>query len=274
MTTRPSPEPGTLGHYVYGVVQADARPSLDIPAVDERFQAQVFEERGLGAVVSAVPLAEFGEESLAESLADPAWLEQKIRAHETVLEHVLAAGDVVPFRFATVYVSESRVREMLRRDRETLAAALERIRGKHEWGVKGFARADQLSEWLRETRPELAEPEADGSGSEGSAYLARKRLSRLVETEAEHAMAAVARECHTQLAAFAAETRLDSLSQVSAERNRGALFLNAAYLVERSREQDWCDAAGDLTRRFAERGVRVEPTGPWPAYNFVGEETR
>jgi Gas vesicle synthesis protein GvpL/GvpF len=170
-------------------------------------------------------------------------------------------------------VSEDGVRAMLRRDRETFAAALDRVGGKREWALKGFAYPDRLSQWLRATHADLADSEQpEGSGGEGSAYLARKQLDRRVEEEAERALAGIARECHEQLAVSAVETRLEHTAATTARRDRGKLFFNGIYLVERSREKEWHEAVRQLAQRFAEQGVSLEPTGPWPAYNFVREE--
>ena len=47
---------------------------------------------GLAALVSRVPLSEYGEEPVRARLEDPDWLEAKARAHEAVLEGALRPG--------------------------------------------------------------------------------------------------------------------------------------------------------------------------------------
>src|SRR5213078_2128486 len=79
-----------LGYYVYGVVSAggeDLPP--DLPGVDPRYPATLVGEGGLAAIVSRVSLEEFGEERLRDNLNDVAWLEDKARAHEEVLDAAL-----------------------------------------------------------------------------------------------------------------------------------------------------------------------------------------
>ena len=56
-------------------------------AVDRPAHAPTLIRHGdLAAVVSRVPLADFGEDQLREHLADMAWLERTARAHEQALE--------------------------------------------------------------------------------------------------------------------------------------------------------------------------------------------
>jgi hypothetical protein len=257
-----------LGHYVYGVVAAGSHPPPDVSGVDPGHLARRLEEGGLAALVGAVPLAEFGEGRLEESLSRPEWLEAKVRAHEAVLEGAQAAGDVVPFRFGTVYLSEAHVRGMLVRERAVLEAALARVRGKREWGVKGLVDRERLTDWLARRRSDLAD--AGGPGGEGTAYLARKQASRRVEDEVEQATVALARDCHTHLAAYAADAVVNPLPR--AGEDAGAHFLNAAYLIAGSRDGELRAALRELSARYGDQGVSLRLTGPWPPYNFVATE--
>jgi len=49
------------------------------------------------------------------------------------------------------------------------------------------------------------------------------------------------------------------------------MLLNAAYLVRRGDERLTSEVAS-LQAEHATRGYAFELTGPWPPYNFVGEE--
>src|SRR5205823_3446944 len=88
---------------------------------------------------TTVPLEEFGESQLQERLNDPVWLEEHAREHEEVLQRVLSSTTVVPFRFGAVYLDADGVRELLRDRGTELRAALDRVRGCVELGVKLWA---------------------------------------------------------------------------------------------------------------------------------------
>ena len=80
--------PDGEGWYLYGIVPAGVPPAEleGLTAVDPRHDVAVLAEGELAGVTSRVSLAEFDEAALPERLGDAAWLEQKIRAHESVLE--------------------------------------------------------------------------------------------------------------------------------------------------------------------------------------------
>jgi hypothetical protein len=52
----------------------------------------------------------------------------------------------------------------------------------------------------------------------------------------------------------------------------GEMILNGAYLVVSGEEQQLREAVQELEERFGADGVTYELTGPWPPYNFAGED--
>src|SRR5687767_3169550 len=65
---------------------------------------QVIEHAGMAAVVSEVPLADYDDDALREHLEDIRWVERTARAHQAVLEAVMADAPAVPVRLCTIYV--------------------------------------------------------------------------------------------------------------------------------------------------------------------------
>ena len=101
------------GWYLYGVVPNGADPPA-VAGVDPRDVVVTLAEGPVAGIVSRVSLSDFDDAALAERLADAQWLEQKIRAHEQVVETALAGGAVVPCRFCTVYRDEHELRRLAR----------------------------------------------------------------------------------------------------------------------------------------------------------------
>src|SRR5262245_27728796 len=124
-----------MSDWVYGVVGASGTYAPRVAGVDPGHDIELVREGELAALTSAVG---FTEDSLREALEDLARLESIARAHERVLDDALRRGPVVPFRIATLYETHEHVREMLGREHTTLVAALRRLRGKAEWGVKAY----------------------------------------------------------------------------------------------------------------------------------------
>jgi hypothetical protein len=238
--------------YLYGVVASGTRLALPGAGVDGS-DVEIYEAEDVAAIVSAVSRAEFGEEPLHRHLNDREWLERTAQAHEAVLERALGTTTVIPFRMATLYGAEARLRAFLHERRGVLAELLELFEGKVELGVKAYF-----------DRPEA---EADGSDT-GRGYMLQRQAEQAAEREADAFAIACAEESHRRLgaAAFAARVNRAQPSELSGRSEQ--MLLNGAYLVPRG-DGELEEVVGSLEQRFAGRGVTFELTGPWPPYNFV-----
>jgi hypothetical protein len=245
------------GYYVYAIV--GAAPHLDgVRGVDGASPVFTVEGAGLNAVVSEVPLAEFGEEALKERLEELPWLEEKVRAHEDVLERAAGETSILPLRFGTIYRSLDPVRELLEQRHEALSAALAQLDGKKEWGVKAKLDRDRLRAAVEDGDATAA---LEGAAP-GAAFFTRKRRERDVEEQARALAGRLAADAHLRLAAVANESVRD-----------GGALLKSSYLVDRDREHLFREALDEVAAAGAGFGFRYELTGPWPPYSFVGSLT-
>jgi Gas vesicle synthesis protein GvpL/GvpF len=246
-------EPG-LGLWLYGVMLGDADPPSERRGVDPAHDVEVLRHAGLAAIVSAVPLGEFGERGLHEALEDLDRLEALARTHQRVLDDALHHGAVLPFRICTVYESSAHAEEMLARERVHLVDALRRLEGMAEWGVKAYAVGP-------------AERAAPGPSS-GTEYLSRKRADRdaaeIVRQMQDAAIAGV----HARLRELAADAVLSPPHSGQLAEREGEMVLNAAYLVADADADGFHALVAHLARSHRSEGVELEVTGPWPAYHF------
>jgi hypothetical protein len=242
------------GWYLYGVVAAGAEPPA-AAAVDPQHDVVVKAEGPVAGIASQVSLEEFDEAALPERLADAEWLERTIRAHEQVLEEVLATGPVVPCRFCTVYRDEHELRRFLSDRADALEEALARVEGRVELGVKAFA------------APAAPGDEALQAES-GRAYLEARRREQQARQELARTRADIAAQLHEGLLAAAEDGVVLDLQSRDASGRDAEMVFNGAYLVaDRGRFED------TLVAVARERDdVGLELTGPWPPYNFVPEE--
>jgi len=218
---------------------------------------------GVAAVAGAVPCEDFDEEPLRTHLADVTWLERTVRIHHGAVDALVRAGPVLPMRYATVYREESSVAAMLETHRERLAAALERITGRTEWGVKVYLAHRSATE------SDGARP-ADQS-SPGTAYLLRRKAQRDDRLQTRQRAGEEADRIHEALAAAAVENARHPLQTAEASGRGEPMVLNGAYLVDDERLPAFEKAVASCA---ADHGaLRVEVTGPWPAYSFtdIGE---
>ncbi|HET9124460.1 MAG TPA: GvpL/GvpF family gas vesicle protein [Solirubrobacteraceae bacterium] len=257
--------PGDTGTawYVYCVVGSGFSAPAGEPGIDPGHELQTIEHQGLAAVVSRVPLGEFDEQPLRERLSDMHWLERTVRSHERVVETVARQATAIPMRLCSVYRRADGVRAMLAREGASLRAALDRLAGTSEWGVKGFALAD-LPPAAAATTLENASRE-----TEGTAYLQQRLRSRQRRAETDANRDRACRLAHEALAALALESRVNPVQRQELSGRDEPMVLNTAYLV---RDADLTAFRSELERSAREAGaagLELELTGPWPPYNFV-----
>ena len=164
--------------------------------------------------------------------------EDALWGHEEVVEALMENGAVLPARFGTVLPSLDRLRAELEGRGAEFAAALDRVRGRVELGVRA------------------AWPEHTSGGEDpesGRAYIARK-------FDEQQAANAAASRLHEPLARLA----VDSTVEVS---HAPCLSLVASYLVEHDAVSRFRDEAERLAAEL--EGIRLACTGPWPPYTFA-----
>ena len=267
----PSERASSRGYYVYAVAQArEAAVSDDVGGVDPRFPVRILEHDGLAAIVSEVPLDEFGAETLEENVRRPEWLAEKAVAHDRVVAGALAADGLLPMRFGTIFASEEHVRDMLTREHTAFVELLHRVHGKREWGVKAFFSREQVRRRIEAFGQAAAELSAEvASAAEGRSYFARKKLERLLDDEVARTTAECAEQAHRRLAACASDARVNPPQPHELSGRTEEMLLNGAYLVAREQEAALRRAVAELSGEYAEVGIAFELTGPWPPYNFV-----
>jgi hypothetical protein len=266
----PVPPPTGELMWAYCVLRTDEADPVDVPGVDGAAVERVA-GGGLTALVSRVPAAQFAAEPLRENLNELPWLETVARAHETVLEAAFALATIVPLRLCTIYEGVEGVRRMLEDEHETLEAALARLDGREEWGVKLLVDPQLLADAARAASPEAAAfAEEAEDRTEGGAYMLRRRLERHVREQTEALASELAAQVHARLQDWA----LDAIARPAQNRDlsghEGQMLLNGAYLVEAGRAEELHALADELGAHHRDVGARLELTGPWPPFNFIG----
>lgn len=260
--------------WAYCVLRATDEFPADLPGVDPAGDVRPVRSDDLIALVSSVPCDEFGSEPLHRNLNDIGWLERVARAHESVLDAVLQMSTIVPLRLCTLYETADGVGQMLEREHDAFSEALEQLEGRAEWAVKVLIDEERLMHAAQSSGEENGAVQRELEGqSEGGAYMLRRRLERQHRATADALASEVAHEVHTGLQTWAidAVTRPPQNRELSG--HQGTMVLNAAYLGPHERVGKLRELVAELEARYAEFGVRIELTGPWPPYNFVSADT-
>jgi Gas vesicle synthesis protein GvpL/GvpF len=253
-----------IATYVYALVQRRRAPVMTraprgLPGTG---RVRVLDAGdGLWLVVADAPLARYGEAPLEARLRDLEWVATCATAHEAVVESAARAGTTLPLKLFTLFNSDERALEHIRRMRPTIERVLGRVAGRQEWGVR--VRLDEAK--ARRHRVATARRATTGV-STGTRFLVLKK-------EQQHAVReALARGRQDVEAAF------ESLAGVADDARRrppdsvdGAarLVLDAAFLLAPARLARFKKAARATAARLARQGYDLTLSGPWPPYNFV-----
>ncbi len=225
---------------------------------------------GLWALALPVPEAEFGEVAIQHQLQDMEWLAQQASLHQAVLAQATAGATVLPFKFATLFASLANLDAMLASRAEGFAGQLAHLRGKAEYGAKIYLGPGAADRFVDPARvPALAALEAElAQASPGKAFLLGRRRSQLV---AEHRSAAVGEWVDAQfqaLAALASGAKANPPQSRRATGREADMVLNGAFLLTQEQVGPFLAATDSLAQAYLDKGVEVEVSGPWPAYNF------
>ena len=240
-----------VGKYVYCIVETRSRLDLGPLGIGEGDHPVYSVHYGdLAAVVSDTPLR----------LYDPT--RENLLAHEFVNETVMRDHTVIPMSFGTIFRTEADVVELLRSTGTAFSDVLSTIRGKIELGLKVVWERDKVVAELEATDDGIRGlKEEIANSAKGSTYFARMQLGRLVEAALEDRSNEFISDIYDTLRPLSVATRSNKVIGEN-------MILNAAFLVERSHEQDFDEAVRALSRRHSELLV-FKYTGPWPPYNFV-----
>ena len=249
--------------WLYCVARRDEDLPAGLPGVDPRNAVERIERDDLAALVSRVPLDEFGAEPLRRNLNDLGWLERVARAHEAVLERALEHATIVPVRLCTIFEDEDGALRLLDDEREAFAEALGGLAGRREWSVKLLVDRSAL---LAAAGAGEAEPSDEGTGA---AYLLRRRHERELRDRADTIASELVRDVHARLSDEAADAVVNPPQNRDLSGHEGDMLLNGAYLVEDAAVDRLRAVLAELEERHRDLGARLELSGPFPPYNFV-----
>jgi hypothetical protein len=250
--------------YLYCLVQAERRPSLagaphGLPGLGPLRLVPAGED--LWLVAAAAPLAEYGSASIERHLRDLEWVALRGAAHARVVEHFARRFTTLPMKLFTLFTGEERAVSHVRSSEARIRRVLERVEGCREWGVRV-----RLDPALARRRATPRSPAA-GARRSGTRFLLAKKQERDVARAVVREGRAAVEAAFEELAGLADATRRRSVAELDGTR----VVLDAALLVPAGRLTRFRRAVRHSSGALATRGYRLTLTGPWPAYNFVGD---
>jgi Gas vesicle synthesis protein GvpL/GvpF len=242
--------------HAYGVVAAD-EPLTQFPPGIADTTVWVYGAGSLAAIVSLLPVEGFGVADWERNATNVGWLERVARQHHEVLEYAATTAAVVPLRLPSLYGNLESLSETLDAASDLLERDLRRIRGKLEWAVKVYRTAEEKSSAV--------------TSASGRDYLLAKSRDLSARSTAQEQLREEVREIHDALGQVSAEYVRNRPQDAVLSGRREPMLLNGAYLVSRADQARFLELVGVLADDYLARGLSVEVSGPWPAYNFTGD---
>jgi len=243
-----------VGKYLYCIIPCQEDRTFDEVGLGDDGLVHTVCCKGLAVVVSDSPVKQY--ESTRKNMM----------AHERVLEKVMMEFTLLPVRFGTVADSASPtqdIQKLLRNRFEEFSRLLGDMEGKVELGLKPFWRDEKAvfeeivaeNAEIRRLRGSLSQKSPEAT------HFDRIRLGEMVKEALNRKRAKKAAEILLPLRRIAHSVREN---EVLADR----MIVNAAFLVDRSREPEFDQAVRELDEQLGQR-IAIKYIGPVPPYNFI-----
>jgi hypothetical protein len=260
-------------HYVYGIVRSGFDAARAPAGLDDTM-IELAQSGKLGALVSRLDAATYAPAAIERNSAEVSWLSPRALAHDRVLTWAQEHGGVLPMPMFSLWGSDDALRRMLEDRQGEFERVFSRVEGADEFGVRVHRRDDVLAKSLDDLDEDTRRLQAEAAAaSPGQRYLLERKLEDHMKLAVRTAGKRMAKQLFDDLAALARDAVARPLV---ADPNTPdvTLVLNAAFLVDRARLDDFRATIGDRVRALEPRGLTFDFTGPWPPYNFTRARQR
>ena len=247
------PEPKTpTGKYMYCIIRSPEPRQFATRGIGERGDiVHTVPFMNLAAVVSDSPIVEYESSR------------RNMMAHTLVLEEVMRDFTLLPVRFGTVAPSAEAIQEkVLKRRFGEFHGLLQELEGRVELGLKAFWYEGVIFQEVVAENPPIRHLRDSLTGRRPEeTYYERIRLGEVVEAAIWKKRDEDAEKILSPLRPLGYQSQVN---KVVTDR----MVLNAAFLVERSRQGEFDAAVKRLDEEMGKRLI-FKYVGPVPPYNFV-----
>lgn len=222
--------------------------------------------RDISAIVSKVSRKEFDQSAIDKNVKDIRWLSKAASKHEEVNDFVNQRMTPLPLKLCTVFQSESKVVQMLKKNYALFSLSLKELDGKAEFGVSAEM-TNLTDEMIFKEKRQYTLIRKIKSASPGRAYFLRKNLIDQVSEERNKKARSVASSFYGDLKKISERSILNP--PVALESAKSKMILNAAFLVSRGKIKRFLHEFDMLKADHVDDSLSFRLTGPWPPYNFV-----
>ena len=246
---KPSPRAPVLYLYAISEMPKLSAPPVAAEGIDGASPVEALRCANYLCWISHVSKIDFADD-LAQHMQDLEWLASAGLRHQRVVAEISKNMASLPARFGTVFLSEDSLSRHVKEREDALRHSFALVADADEWGVKIFATA-------KPARP-VAKAASGAEYLKRKAELRQPRPSKVLDKEVREFVATL-----TKLSAAAAPGGKASAGQPG-------LVWHGSFLVRR-KDRAKMDAALKKYAGEWKEIRRIDCSGPWPPYSFVGE---
>jgi len=240
------------GKYVYCIIESNEGRNFGPIGIGERGDiVSIIGYNDISAVISSTPMAKYVINR------------ENMTAHERVIEEVMKDYTVLPVRFCTIAASAEEVRTLLRRRYTEFKGLLRDMDNKVEMGLKALWKdMNQIFHEIAEKNQEVRKLKKKAEAKSGKSDVGQKiALGKAVKAALEAKKTGEGKKILNTFKRTAIDVRTNDLFGDS-------MLLNAAFLIDRSREKEFDFLVEDLAKKY-DGWVNFKYVGPAPPFNFV-----
>jgi len=250
--------------YVYAIARDAITPRVE--AVDRSARFVAVKGGGVFAIATPVNANEFSQEAIDSHAGNLDWVGAIGYRHQGVVAELMRETAIIPLRAFSLFSSDEALKAYLGENGESFQRMLQRLDGKQEWTLRIEFEPQRWSDSLTSRVDALRSLAAEiESAAAGKAFLLRKKLEEAKKSASKEAEQQVVTEIER---AVLDKLRCDTVAE--SRQQRAGAYPQINVLLNRDEESRLQEVQNALNDRYADEGVTVAVTGPWPPYSFVG----
>jgi len=241
------------GKYLYCIIGANEGRNFGPVGIGNRGDVvSTISYRDLSGVISNSPMSRYVVSR------------ENLLAHEKVIEKVMQDYTVLPVRFCTIATSAEEIRSLLRKRFPEFKNLLRDMDNKIELGIKALwvDMNDILTKIARENK-QIRQLKKKTEVKSPSKQTRADKIC--LGTMVQSALEAKRQSEGEEIMGTLRKTALDYRFNKTYGDN---MILNAAFLIDRSREKEFDNQVDELTTKYGKR-IKFSYVGPAPPFNFV-----
>lgn len=258
------------GYYIFAITLSQYEYELPQAELADGFPLFVYGFGKIQAVLSEVPLTEYGEKALQLKLNNPTWFEKTLRQHNSILGMIQKVASMVPMRICTICDTSDALTAFLNEHHDDFVNTLELIEGNQSWTFVITCNRRKLRLLTKKASNRVRAIQAEVSGKPPevvhSLYL---KLESVLEEEARSVCKACVKHSHGTLSSFASKNLIHTLSGENGEDSDLQEIFKCEYLISNQSKESFLSELQSLKDSYKSLGFDLQIDGPYPPSQFT-----